>query len=82
MHGEGKAKTSSAISEISADGGTDIAAGLELGLKVLRERKHRNAIASVLLLTDGQDAQSLHKLDDVMRDMPKCSIRKCARARG
>jgi len=41
---------------------------------VLRERRERNAIASVLLLTDGQDAGSLGKLDSVMRDMPNCSI--------
>jgi hypothetical protein len=51
-----------------------VAAGLGLGLRVLRERKQRNSIASVLLLTDGQDAGSLNMLDSVMRDLPSCSI--------
>lgn len=74
MTPSGKQATLSAITNITASGGTDIADGLNLGLKVLRERHERNAIASVLLLTDGQDSGSLHKLDAVMRDLPNCSI--------
>jgi uncharacterized protein YegL len=74
MHADGKAATLSQISTIHASGGTDIADGLSLGLKALRERRERNSIASVLLLTDGQDSGSLDRLDSVMRDLPNCSI--------
>eukprot|EP00698_Gefionella_okellyi_P002813 TRINITY_DN12662_c0_g2_i2.p1 TRINITY_DN12662_c0_g2~~TRINITY_DN12662_c0_g2_i2.p1 ORF type:complete len:577 (+),score=87.25 TRINITY_DN12662_c0_g2_i2:144-1874(+) len=47
LHGE--------ITCLRTQGGTEIAAGLSLGVRVLQQRRHRNAVASIVLLTDGQD---------------------------
>jgi secreted protein with Ig-like and vWFA domain len=74
MGSGGQTKTTTAIERIQSQGGTDIALGLSTGLKVLKQRKARNAITSLLLLTDGQDGSSLARLDSVMKDMPQTSI--------
>ncbi|XP_062185372.1 E3 ubiquitin-protein ligase WAV3-like [Phragmites australis] len=45
----------SAVGSLTADGGTNIAAGLRTAAKVLDERRYRNTVSSVILLSDGQD---------------------------
>ena len=74
MNSDGKESTLKVIEKIAASGGTDIADGLLLGLNVLRARASQKTVASLLLLTDGQDSGSLAKLDQVMQNMPNCSI--------
>lgn len=48
-----------AIDSIEPDGGTSIHLGLEFALETLRRRRNKNAISSVLLLSDGLDEDSL-----------------------
>jgi len=54
MDSNGRAKALEAVKTISATGGTALCAGLLLGLDLMRERKvNSNAVASVMLFTDG-----------------------------
>lgn len=43
------------INSIHSGGGTNIDSGLELGLKIMRDRKQANEVSSIFLLSDGQD---------------------------
>lgn len=51
----GKHEALQAVNSLSSNGGTNIADGLRKGAKVLSERKCRNPVNSVILLSDGQD---------------------------
>lgn len=44
-----------AIDTIEASGGTDIGNGMKMALSVLKHRKFKNPIASIFLLSDGED---------------------------
>ncbi|KAK1594092.1 hypothetical protein QYE76_016712 [Lolium multiflorum] len=55
MTDAGKALAMSAVDSLKAGGGTNIAQGLRTAARVLDERRHRNAVSSVVLLSDGQD---------------------------
>ena len=48
-----------AVNLLSAGGGTNIAEALRKGLKIFQDRKHRNTVCSLILLSDGQDTYSL-----------------------
>ena len=55
MTAQGKAELLDKLARLGAYGGTDIVAGLTCGLDVMQQRRFRNEVASVVLLTDGQD---------------------------
>ncbi|KAF7062342.1 hypothetical protein CFC21_068951 [Triticum aestivum] len=55
MSEAGKALSVSAVESLTAGGCTDIAEGLRMAAMVLDQRRHRNAVSSVMLLSDGQD---------------------------
>ncbi|KAF8780058.1 hypothetical protein HU200_001709 [Digitaria exilis] len=55
MSDAGKGQARTAVESLVARGGTNIAEGLRTAAKVLDERRHRNAVSSVILLSDGQD---------------------------
>ncbi|KAM0833789.1 hypothetical protein ACQ4PT_064055 [Festuca glaucescens] len=55
MTDAGKASCINAVESLAARGGTNIAEGLRTAAKVLDQRRHRNAVSSVVLLSDGQD---------------------------
>jgi uncharacterized protein YegL len=68
-------KLINAIRTIEASGGTDIAAGVALSIKLLRNRKEENPLTSILLLTDGQDAHALPKIEKLWTTAPRgCSL--------
>lgn len=48
-----KSEILSAISSINAGGGTDINSGMDIAFRVLKDRKFRNPVSSVFLLSDG-----------------------------
>jgi uncharacterized protein YegL len=66
-----KATLEQKIAGIRSRGGTDIALGLAAGLQVLSKRTDRNAVTSLLLLTDGQDSGALRHLDAILEHAPK-----------
>lgn len=55
----GKALAKRAVESLAAGGGTNIGAALRKAAKVLDDRLHRNAVASVILLSDGQDTYTV-----------------------
>jgi len=44
-----------AISDLLSSGWTNISAGIDLALKVLKSRRFQNPISSIFLLSDGFD---------------------------
>jgi Mg-chelatase subunit ChlD len=59
MTDAGKATSVSAVESLTARGGTNIAEGLHTAAKVLNERRHRNAVSSIVLLSGGQDTYTM-----------------------
>ncbi|KAK4753776.1 hypothetical protein SAY87_001880 [Trapa incisa] len=48
-----------AINSLISDGGTNIAEGLRKAFKIMSDRKWKNPVASVMLLSDGQDTYNI-----------------------
>lgn len=46
------------IDSIAARGGTTINAGMEMALRVLKDRQFMNPVSSIFLLSDGQDSSA------------------------
>jgi uncharacterized protein with von Willebrand factor type A (vWA) domain len=44
------------VNQIWDRGGTNIAAGMEMAFKTIKDRKYKNPITSIFLLSDGQDS--------------------------
>ncbi|XP_062205059.1 E3 ubiquitin-protein ligase WAV3-like [Phragmites australis] len=59
MSDAGKALARRAVESLTAGGGTNIGEALRKAAKVLDERMHRNSVASVVLLSDGQDTYTV-----------------------
>ncbi|KAL6840186.1 hypothetical protein ACP4OV_029996 [Aristida adscensionis] len=59
MSDGGKASAKGAVESLFADGSTNIRDGLRVAAEVLDGRRHRNAVASIILLSDGQDNQTM-----------------------
>ncbi|CAN6217804.1 unnamed protein product [Urochloa humidicola] len=55
MSAEGKAAAKQAVELLVPESGTNIGEGLRVGAQVLSARRHRNAVAAMILLSDGQD---------------------------
>uniref|UniRef100_A0A0E0LQT9 VWFA domain-containing protein n=1 Tax=Oryza punctata TaxID=4537 RepID=A0A0E0LQT9_ORYPU len=60
MSNDGKASAKNAVKSLAAGGGTNILKGLAEAAKVFDGRRYRNAVASVILLSDGQDTYNLN----------------------
>jgi len=58
MNSLGKDEATRLTLQLNASGGTSIAAGLSMGLNVMEQRRQRNKVSSILLLTDGQDSNT------------------------
>ncbi|CAL4942220.1 unnamed protein product [Urochloa decumbens] len=55
MSDAGKASAKRAVDFLVASGSTDIGKGLGVASEILADRRYRNAVTSVILLSDGQD---------------------------
>lgn len=53
-----------AIRSLSANGGTNIMEGLRQGARILHERREKNPVASIILLSDGKDTYNLHYINE------------------
>ncbi|KAL8501400.1 hypothetical protein ACS0TY_020803 [Phlomoides rotata] len=51
----GKHEALQAVNALSSNGGTNIAEALRKGAKVMTDRRWKNSVSSVILLSDGQD---------------------------
>ncbi|CAN6285730.1 unnamed protein product [Urochloa humidicola] len=61
MSGIGKGLASEAVESLTAGGGTNIAEGLRTAARVLGDRRCRNAVSSVILLSDGRDNYNVRR---------------------
>ncbi|XP_073143881.1 E3 ubiquitin-protein ligase WAV3-like isoform X2 [Henckelia pumila] len=55
MTDTGREVAKQAVSSLDALGGTNIVEGLKKGIRVLNERRMRNSVSSIILLSDGKD---------------------------
>ncbi|CAL9045518.1 unnamed protein product [Musa banksii] len=55
MSDSGRQQALQAVNSLVSSGGTNIAEGLRKGVKVIEERKEKNPVCSIILLSDGQD---------------------------
>merc|ERR1712167_390411 len=55
MDGAGKDGATQAMMRLTAGGGTQILGGLECGVAVMEQRRQRNPVGAILLLTDGRN---------------------------
>ncbi|XP_021625688.1 E3 ubiquitin-protein ligase WAV3 isoform X1 [Manihot esculenta] len=59
MSDTGRQQALQAVNSLVANGGTNIAEGLRKGAKVMEDRKEKNPVASIILLSDGQDTYTV-----------------------
>lgn len=59
MNDAGRQQALRVVSTLAPTGGTDIAAGLEKGVKVFVDRRWKNPVCGIMLLTDGQDTHNI-----------------------
>ncbi|CAL5346517.1 unnamed protein product [Camellia sinensis] len=52
-----------AINSLVSSGGTNIVEGLKKGVRVLEERRERNPVASIILLSDGRDTYNSESIN-------------------
>lgn len=76
MNPEGKDATTVAALRLRANGGTSIAAGLDVGLAVMEQRRQRNNVSAIMLLTDGKDGSSRPRLPALLQraEAARCQI--------
>ncbi|KAJ0245881.1 Uncharacterized protein HA466_0174980 [Hirschfeldia incana] len=59
MNETGKQEALQAVNSLVSNGGTNIAEGLKKGAKVLIDRRFKNSVSSIVLLSDGQDTYTM-----------------------
>ncbi|KAF8403077.1 hypothetical protein HHK36_011171 [Tetracentron sinense] len=60
MSDTGRQQALQAVNSLVSNGGTNIAEGLRKGAKVMEDRKEKNPVGSIILLSDGQDTYSVN----------------------
>ncbi|XP_050209947.1 E3 ubiquitin-protein ligase WAV3-like isoform X2 [Mercurialis annua] len=60
MSDTGRQLALQAVNSLVAHGGTNIAEGLNKGAKVMEERREKNPVGSIILLSDGQDTYTVN----------------------
>ncbi|XWS53298.1 hypothetical protein CRYUN_Cryun11dG0144900 [Craigia yunnanensis] len=59
MTDTGRQEALQAVNSLTSNGGTNIAEGLRKGAKVIVDRKWKNPVGSIILLSDGQDTYTV-----------------------
>ena len=68
MTDTGRQQALQAVNSLAANGGTNIAEGLRKGAKVFVERRWKNPVSSIILLSDGQDTYTVNSRPSVGTD--------------
>ncbi|KZV47197.1 hypothetical protein F511_05248 [Dorcoceras hygrometricum] len=63
MSEAGRNESIQAVNSLTSNGGTNIAEGLRKAAKVMTDRKSKNPVSSIILLSDGQDTYSITSSD-------------------
>merc|ERR1719446_89441 len=76
MDAQGKDEASVETLRLSAGGGTSIAAGLHTAIAVMEQRRQRQKVSAILLLTDGQDGSTRARVPELMQRTARanCSL--------
>jgi len=76
MTAEGKDTANVTTLRLTANGGTSIASGLDMALAVMEQRRERNKVSAILLLTDGKDTTTRSRLPQLLARASKanCSL--------
>jgi len=61
---ENKQKILGHVSTITEDGGTNVALGMKHAFEILKQRRERNPLSSILLLSDGHDNGAQHRVSE------------------
>ncbi|KAL0322325.1 UNVERIFIED_CONTAM: E3 ubiquitin-protein ligase WAV3 [Sesamum calycinum] len=62
MSEAGRQQALQAVNSLVANGGTNIAEGLRKGAKIMEDRREKNPVASIILLSDGQDTYTVNNI--------------------
>ncbi|KAK6156358.1 hypothetical protein DH2020_010606 [Rehmannia glutinosa] len=62
MSETGRQQALQAVNSLVANGGTNIAEGLRKGAKIMEDRREKNPVASIILLSDGQDTYTVNNV--------------------
>ncbi|KAK7262288.1 hypothetical protein RJT34_29854 [Clitoria ternatea] len=68
MTDSGRQQALLAVNSLVSNGGTNIAEGLRKGTKVFAERRWKNPVCSIILLSDGQDTYTVNSRPNVGPD--------------
>lgn len=60
MSEAGRQQALQAVNSLVANGGTNIAEGLRKGAKIMEDRREKNPVTSIILLSDGQDTYTVN----------------------
>lgn len=63
----GKDASQQAMVQLYSGGGTSITNGLDCGIAVMEQRRQRNPVGAVFLLTDGQDSTSRDQMQQLVQ---------------
>ncbi|CAO2040289.1 unnamed protein product [Urochloa humidicola] len=75
MTESGRQQSLQAVNSLTSNGGTNIAEGLRKGSKVIEERKAKNPVCSIILLSDGQDTYTVSPTAGVHKGAPEyCAL--------
>ncbi|RZC51258.1 hypothetical protein C5167_019684 [Papaver somniferum] len=73
MTDSGKQRALHAVNSLFASGNTNIVEGLKKGTKVIEDRRHKDPVCSIMLLSDGEDTCTYAKTISV-KDISKLQI--------
>ncbi|CAN8287219.1 unnamed protein product [Cochlearia groenlandica] len=65
------------VNSLVANGGTNIAEGLRKGVKVMEDRRDKNSVASIILLSDGRDTYTINQPDPNYKLLLPLSMHGC-----
>ncbi|KAK7312581.1 hypothetical protein VNO77_36537 [Canavalia gladiata] len=68
MTDTGRQQALQAVNSLVSNGGTNIADGLKKGTKVFADRRWKNPVSSIILLSDGQDTYTVNSRPNVGTD--------------
>ncbi|MCO5599497.1 hypothetical protein L7F22_053602 [Adiantum nelumboides] len=74
MTEEGRRAALEALDSLSCTGGTSIADGLRKGTAILQQRRQSNPVATIMLLSDGQDSFTMRQPESTMSTNPVPSL--------
>lgn len=75
MDDQGKSDATVAALRLTAGGGTSIASGLDMAIKMMEGRQQRNKVSAILLLTDGQDGSTRRQVPSLTS---RVSVASCS----